>query len=319
MNPVDAASRYGADSLFVVTAWGAHATDSMSDRICRWRDAGCRGVTSFLPLYWKYPEELLPFWTCDLPHRVVEAADRIRGLADLWSDEASRRQFRVQLRWRLDGDFAPLALPAPGSLYFSPEFIRLRSDERVVDCGAYDGDTLRDFLARTGAAFGRYTALEPDPENFRRFAVEAARQDPAVRDRIRLLPVAAHHRRETLRFAASGDLSSAVGRDGSVRVQGETLDAIIGSESPTFIKLDIEGAEIDALRGAAGILAHARPVVAVSVYHRQSHLWEIPELLRSMVSDYAFFLVPHVRDGWDLVCYAVPKERLDGRIAREGL
>ena len=79
--------------------------------------------------------------------------------------------------------------------------------------------------------------------------------------------------------------------------------------APTFIKLDIEGYEPQALRGAAHALGKAHPVVTACVYHVQNHLWEIPLALDAVVSSYQYALVPHLSDGWDLVLYAVPTER----------
>ena len=73
--------------------------------------------------------------------------------------------------------------------------------------------------------------------------------------------------------------------------------------------MDIEGAEPGALLGARGLIQQHRPILAICVYHLQEHLWEIPQMLREMVADYNFHLRPHDREGWDLVCYAVPAER----------
>ena len=81
---------------------------------------------------------------------------------------------------------------------------------------------------------------------------------------------------------------------------------------PTFIKLDIEGFEIDALHGGRKTIERNAPVLAICVYHRQDHLWRIPLLLSELRNDYAFFLRPHNEEGWDLVCYAVPRARLTG-------
>jgi hypothetical protein len=78
---------------------------------------------------------------------------------------------------------------------------------------------------------------------------------------------------------------------------------------PTFIKIDIEGFEPQCLLGAQQTITTTAPVVAVCVYHLQSHIWEIPLQLHSYYSDYRFHLCPHVADGWDLVLYAVPKNR----------
>ena len=88
------------------------------------------------------------------------------------------------------------------------------------------------------------------------------------------------------------------------------MDELVAGFAPTFVKLDIEGAEPDALAGARETIRAHAPVVAVCVYHRQDHLWRLPLMLRDMRDDYAFFLRPHNEEGWDLVCYAVPRSRL---------
>ena len=96
-------------------------------------------------------------------------------------------------------------------------------------------------------------------------------------------------------------------------MSAETLDSLVDGGRPTFIKLDIEGSEVDALNGARRTIQQQAPVLAVCVYHRQDHLWRIPLLLSHLRDDYAFFLRPHNEEGWDLLCYAVPLARLRER------
>jgi hypothetical protein len=74
--------------------------------------------------------------------------------------------------------------------------------------------------------------------------------------------------------------------------------------------MDIEGAEPDALAGAGGLVARHRPVLAVCVYHVQNHLWRLPLQMRALADDYRYYLRPYNEEGWDLVCYGVPAERL---------
>jgi hypothetical protein len=69
---------------------------------------------------------------------------------------------------------------------------------------------------------------------------------------------------------------------------------------------------VDALEGARKTIQRHAPILAICVYHRQDHVWRIPLLLRQWRDDYAFFLRPHNEEGWDLVCYAVPRARLAG-------
>ena len=90
-----------------------------------------------------------------------------------------------------------------------------------------------------------------------------------------------------------------------------TIDDFSKSRAkPTFIKIDIEGFEPNCLQGARTVISETAPVVAVCVYHLQSHLWDILLQLNSYYSEYNFKMCPHLADGWDLVLYAVPKNRL---------
>jgi hypothetical protein len=84
------------------------------------------------------------------------------------------------------------------------------------------------------------------------------------------------------------------------------LDDLLRGQSTDFIKLDVEGGEIAALKGAADVILRCRPVLAISFYHRPQDLWEIPQLLRTLCPDYQFFLRQHYFNSFDSVLYAVP-------------
>jgi len=88
------------------------------------------------------------------------------------------------------------------------------------------------------------------------------------------------------------------------------LDDVLADSPPTFIKMDVEGAELAALRGTTRFIRTRRPILAVASYHRQSHLWAVPLLISSAADAYCYFLRPHQLEGYELVCYAVPSERL---------
>jgi hypothetical protein len=135
----------------------------------------------------------------------------------------------------------------------------------------------------------------------------------SIRAKVDCRQLALASRSCTLHLDAQGTAASATFgavATGTTAVRAEPLDELLDGRKPTIIKLDIEGAEPEALDGARNtIVAHA-PVIAVCVYHRQDHLWRIPLMLHSWRSDYAFFLRPHNQEGWDLVCYAIPRARL---------
>jgi FkbM family methyltransferase len=305
----EAVAKFGKDSAFVVTAWGAHSRDRLAERKRQWSDLGCGTVISFMPLFWKFAEIFLPHYSCDSPSKVHAQAQRLESLAGLWADDASRAEFVAQLRWRSQLDFDGLPEPVGGPAYFPEDLFNLLPDERFVDCGAYDGDTLGDFLRLSRGEFQKIWALEPDPANFAKLQGVVAALAPDQQQRITLLSIAASDRAQTLRFSADASAASAVAEQGGIEVEGRPLDMVLRGCEPTFIKMDIEGAELSALHGAHELLGRCRPILAICIYHLQEHLWEIPEWLRGVLRDYVFCLRPHDREGWDLVCYAVPRER----------
>ena len=167
LSPAEGATHYGNRALFVVTIWRAGGGDRMAARVGQLRQHGCRTVVPFLPLYWKYADSLLPHYMHDLPHRVHAEADRVRQALCLMADDASRREYLAQMRFRLLGDFESLPSPVQGDAYFREELFHLRRDELLVDCGAFDGDTLDLFLKKTAHSFRGAVAFEPDPGELR--------------------------------------------------------------------------------------------------------------------------------------------------------
>jgi FkbM family methyltransferase len=307
--PEEAAQRFGGSAVFVVTIWGALSKDRMSTRIDQLRKLGCQRVASFAQLYWKYPEGLLPHYGADLPHKVHACADEVRAAFDLWGDEPSRLEYLNQIRWRLHMDFDCLSAPVGHSIYFPQDLCPLVPDEVFVDCGAYDGDTLQLFLSESGAVFREIVAIEPDPANFASLRENTARMPGADRQAIHVLHAATGARAETVCLKAEGTKSSVIG-PGGIAVDCVTLDSALNGIVPTYLKMDIEGAEVDSLIGAANTIRNHTPVLAICCYHSQDHLWKIPLLIQSLNPNYRFFLRPHDLEMWDLVCYAIPVGRL---------
>jgi FkbM family methyltransferase len=296
--PAEAAARFGSEATFVVTIFRGLGDEGMQAREHLLRELGCRRVMSFLPLAWSYADDLLPYYGAALPSTILESAAELGDLAGAWGDAESRRVFSAQLRWRLRGDFSGMGPPASDQ-YFPRDLFTRRRDDVLVDAGAYDGDTLRAF----GPNFARAWAVEPDPRN-------AARLRAMGDDRITVMECALGEGPAEAWFAAKGGVDSALSCAGDTPVRVESLDRLLPTERPTLLKLDIEGAEQAALRGARGLLARARPLVAACVYHRPDDLWQIPLFLREHLPDHRLFLRAHQNDGYELVAYAIPPERL---------
>lgn len=308
-SPSEAASEFGDKAAFVVTVWRAESTDTMGSRKQQLLDLGCTCVTTFGELFWKYPGSFAPHYAFDLPSKARAQAEEIRAAYDLWADEDSRREYLTQLRWRMLMDFDTLAAAVGHDMYLADDLFELTPDEFFVDCGAFDGDTINSVIRRLGSDLGGAVCFEPDPGNYRLLNDYVESLPADIGSKIITYKQAVGARSEKVYFDATGTASSAVGT-GSVEVDCVTLDEALGGSDPTFIKMDIEGAELDALEGARRTIERCAPILAVSAYHRQDHLWKVPLLMRSMSDKYRFFLRPHQLEVWDLVCYAVPVDRL---------
>ena len=308
LSTADAIARYGSDAVFVVTIWRSPATERMSDRIEHLRARGARRVTSFATLFWKYPDHLLPYYAIDLPHKVLEARRDVGRAFDLLADEPSRLEFVAHLRLRLLLDFAGLSAPRTTPEYFAPDLYRLSDDERFVDCGAFDGDTVRSFLGLLPKFNGRVRAFEPDRANFSR--LEAWRQalPSGLRQRIDGVCAGVGAARSKVSFSEGGSTGSSVG-NGSTEIDIVPLDEALADLAPTLIKVDTEGYEPEVLDGARATISTLAPTLALCVYHRQDHPWRIPLMTAALHDGYRYTLRSYCLDGWDLVLYAVPRTR----------
>ena len=302
----DAAARFGRQSTFVITVWSPGA-DRRIDGLRRQLDGlGVATVVSFVPLFWKHAGIFLPHYRLDLPHQLAEDAEGIERVFRLWEDEASREEYVAQLQWMTSTEFGPLPAHPTADTYFPEDIFGLSDEEVFVDCGAFDGDTVRAFLERKGSRFRQIIALEPDPDNYGKL-VRYARTLPAdVRAKIELRPLAVGARRERVRFVAAGSVGSRIDEAGTVEVECAPLDEILAGRAPSYVKMDIEGAEPQALAGARQTILRHHPALAVCVYHRQEHLWQIPLYLSDLWDGYRFFLRRHGDEFGDVVCYALP-------------
>lgn len=188
------------------------------------------------------------------------------------------------------------------NLYF-PGFIRKIENEVFVDCGACDGDTIDMFLGWQPHPKFVYT-IEPDPANFRK--LEYHYGAPFL--------LAVSDQSGWVKFSANGSTDSKVSETGNREVFAIRLDDFFaettGRDQPTFIKMDIEGHELEALWGARKILKEHMPVLAICAYHEPDHLWEIPLLIHAIQPNYELRFRRYAEGTRELVWYALPKERI---------
>lgn len=84
-----------------------------------------------------------------------------------------------------------------------------------------------------------------------------------------------------------------------------SIDMIAGGEPVTFIKMDIEGAELEALKGAQETIKKYRPTLAISIYHRPQDIVELPEYIKTLIPEYKLYLRNYHLDHTETVLCAI--------------
>jgi len=306
-SPKDAVVTFGKAVSFIVAI--RHPGFTFEQAKQQLRELNCEKTIPITALYWKYPGIFLPHYYIDLPHKILESEAEIRGAFYLFEDEYSKTEYLAQLRYRLFLNQEWMQLPDHENQYF-PQGLNLISQEAIfVDCGAYDGDTVKSFLSHA-PSFKHIFAFEPDPHNYAMLREFVATLPSDIQSKITTSQIAIGEQHKIVHFNAAGTVEAAVTAGEGIDVDCVTLDETLQNWIPTYIKMDIEGSELDALVGAQKLIQLHKPALAICLYHHPDHLWSIPLFLHSIQKDYRFFLRPHDYEGWDLVCYAIPTDRL---------
>lgn len=203
-------------------------------------------------------------------------------------------------------NYGELSCPeyGPESQYAGNEIEAEIDFTRFIDCGAYDGDALRNLLLQE-KKIEAYLAFEPQIDLCEKIM---AMRDKGIVDDIAVIPCGVSNAMEQKFFGGVDEakLSARVSGLGDKIIQCMTVDAIGDIFKPTFIKMDIEGMELFALKGAENTIRRYKPALAICVYHDLSHLWQIPKMIYKMDKCYKFYLRHYWIMGFETVLYAVP-------------
>jgi FkbM family methyltransferase len=269
------------------------------------RSLAARGCTDVVPFYdlaesMRGQHPLSNGWFAE----PLTAADQreIEGVLAGWDDDVSRAHHLQFIAWRrLREEWTFDGAPVSTERYFIPEVAAALHDrETFLDGGAHHGAVSLAFAATTGSS--RIIAVEPDAAN-RAVLGERLRglPQPAVLD----CALAAEG--GTAAFSEGYGFASKLSAFGQVQVNTRSIDSL--DVEPTFIKLHLEGGELDALRGARETLHAQRPIVAATVYHNADGLWRTAGWLMRELDDYRFLFRNHCWCGAGAVVYAIPEER----------
>lgn len=199
--------------------------------------------------------------------------ERIDKARALLTDDKSHRVLDALVKYKLSGDISLLA-PITTTAKEDEEMLRL-NNAAFIDLGAYDGDTAKLF-ALEHPDYERIYAFEPDKKNF----VKLSRNTQGMRD-IELFNLAAWKESASLPFSNRAGRNSAIGC-GKAYVSADAVDNVLKERRVTYVKLDVEGAEREAICGMREIISTQKPALKVSAYHRIDDFFELPILLSKL-------------------------------------
>jgi FkbM family methyltransferase len=231
------------------------------------------------------------------------ALDRIVNALSTLKDSCSVANYLDIIQYRLSGNPNALKQPSLEDQYTPFDCPQWPSPLRLIDCGAYDGDTIQTF-AQKGFELEAIATFEPDPSNYRNL-VRNLREVESIN-----IPCATGAENFLCKFETGMGEAGAVLSNGNTIVQSVKIDDVLPRFRSNLIKMDVEGAEIDSLLGCKNVIGRYRPGLAISLYHRPTDLWEIPLLLDSWDLGYEFFIRCHRFNTFDSVLYAFPHHPL---------
>lgn len=249
--------------------------------------------------YWTFQKET-PF---TIIHSHIDEYEKVYSLL---TDERSKSVYLgiINSKISLDNTYLTgIASPAEEQ-YFDKEIIKLKENEVFCDCGSFTGDTLENFTALSGGKYKKYIAIEADKDSF------AELNNKVVENGYRNVDtynIACWNEKTVLKFQPA-QTSGHIADQGEIFVSADALDNILIDDPITFLKMDIEGAEEMALKGARRVITEYKPTLAICLYHSLQDYYKLPLIMNELNKEYTFY-IRHYKDLADVetVCYAIPK------------
>ena len=222
----------------------------------------------------------------------------IQAAEQLMADEQSRRVYRGVLRFYHTGEIGLLDEITTDKDEAFRSLLRLADNEVYVDLGAYNGDTIGEFLHYTGGSYRKIVALEPNAKNFAKLQTSCGSLP-----RTELWQLGAWNKNTTLLFNNKAGRNSAVA-DRGVETRVATVDSILCGTAATYVKADVEGADREALLGMEKTLRLFAPKLNLAAYHRFEDIFRLPLLIKKLNPDYQIYLRHHPYiPAWDTNLY----------------
>ena len=261
-------------------------------------------------LHFKHPSVFNYIFFEDMFNVTYNNKDDIIKLYNDLHDEESKETLLNIVKYRLSFDKNYLKISKSlNEQYFEKDVLSFTDDEVIYDVGAYDGDTIECFLGKvTNNKYAKYYAFEPS--NSYCEIIQNKKDQNINWKNVEIVNCGVYNKKSKVKAYDKGSSefsdnilsidksidSEAAGNSDVIYINTITIDEFAKTHlKPTFIKMDIEGAELNALIGAKNVIVNHKPKLAICIYHRPSDLSEIAKYIKQLNSHYRFY-IRHYRD-----------------------
>lgn len=223
----------------------------------------------------------------------------IEKVKSLFADEKSRQIYTDIIDFKLSGDINYLLHCETEKEEAYRNILKLGENEIYVDLGAFNGDTIGEFLHYTNA-YKKIYAVEPDKKNFKKLC-----ENTSHLENIESLPICIGSKYGNIFFSKHGGRNAAEDRNGE-EIECNSVDNILKGQSATYIKFDVEGLEAEAIDGAKETIGQFKPKMAVSCYHHSEDIFTLPLKIMAIRPDYQLHIrhFPYI-PAWDTQFYFI--------------
>ena len=233
---------------------------------------------------------------------ILENKDLLEDFYNKLSDQHSKDSFVAYLMSKTRQDMKYLPPVFDKIQYFPKGMFNITNNESYFDCGAFTGDTIAEFLKASGGSYNRIWAAEPDRSNYKKLMLYI---EDGKLSNINAVNKGVYGYAGKLPFHEDGSMLSMIKEDSDNYIEVDTIDNIAGGNAVTYIKMDVEGAELMALKGAERTIRENKPVLGISIYHKERDLIDIPMYIKEIVPEYKFYFRVHKKLAIDTVLYGV--------------
>ncbi len=300
ISPEEIINRCGSNTLVIVTinTDGKRYCKSFEEALRigghtgvhrRLREAGCTNVVDYT--YFRRCHKLFHGDPYNLPscsdvENMLLNKEKVSMVYEWLEDDLSKETYEKIVKFRLIDDSIEVPTLSQENQYFEPGIYLPDDKAAFVDCGAFNGISMQTFLKINGNKFEHYYGFEPDKYNFQMLKNYVSGLPDELKNKADIYESAVYDKcGKGMLYSLDGP-GSFMADIGNEEVETVTIDKVLNKNRATYIKMNIEGSELKALKGAENTVKEFKPMLAVAGYHKTWDLWEVPIIIKTFREDY---------------------------------